>query len=125
MHKTLAILFCLSCYATAYMSNSLLGAGMWFYIIVFTGSFVAASQFIQKLRAAGVVFAVLLSVVSLLSVALGLVASTVGSSSKNDTETHLLLAFFALIAIFGFSLSRAHKRLGEQTTENSISTTDE
>ena len=120
MNKTLSILFCLSCFATAYQSNALLGAGMWFYIIVITGSFVAVSQFIQSLRAAGVALAMLLSVVSVLAVIFGYLASTIGGSSKTDTQAVLLLVFFGLIALFGFALVKAHRKEAKENPPESM-----
>ena len=50
MNKVVAILFAISCFATSAISNNLLGAGMWFWIIVCTGLFVAVSQFLPALR---------------------------------------------------------------------------
>ena len=62
------------------MSNSLLGAGMWFWIILVSGLFVAVSAYIPELEMLGALVARLLALGSIGAVLLGLVAVTAGGS---------------------------------------------
>ncbi len=62
------------------MSNSLLGAGMWFWIILVSGLFVAVSAYIPELEMLGAFVARLLALGSIGAVLLGLVAVTAGGS---------------------------------------------
>jgi hypothetical protein len=66
--------------ATALMSNSLLGAGMWFWIILVSGLFVAVSAYIPELEMLGAFVARLLALGSIGAVLLGLVAVTADGS---------------------------------------------
>jgi len=109
MNKVIAVLFAVSCAATAYFSASILGPGMWFWIIIGTGIFVVISQLltdIPLLVKLGSVLAGLLSFVSICAVALGLLAATIGGSFHLDDREAALLFFFFLIAVFGFILAR-------------------
>ena len=110
MNKFIAVLFALSCFATAAQSSAIMGAGNWFWIIIVTGALVMLSQFIPKLAGAGSGIALLLSLISICAVLLGLVAATIGGSFKLDNNEALLLFSFALIAIFGFTLAIIHKK---------------
>ncbi|BFM14101.1 hypothetical protein R50073_02840 [Maricurvus nonylphenolicus] len=80
MQKIIGALFALCCFSTAAVSNSLMGAGMWFWIITGAGVFVVASQYIPQLQNVGVACAACLSVVSVGAVLMGLVAATIGGS---------------------------------------------
>ena len=111
MNKVIAILFAISCIATSVVSGNLLGIGMWFWIIIATGSFVAISQFLPKIRGLGAAVAGLLGVISIGAVFLGLVAATIGGSFKLDDNQSLLLFLFFLIAVFGFTLISINKKL--------------
>jgi vacuolar-type H+-ATPase subunit I/STV1 len=62
------------------MSNSLLGAGMWFWIILVSGLFVAVSAYIPELEMLGTFVARLLALGSIGAVLLGLVAVTADGS---------------------------------------------
>lgn len=110
MNKTIAILFAVSCFATSALSNSIMGPGMWFWIIIITGVFVALSQFFPKIRVFGAGIAGLLGIVSIFAVLLGLVAATIGGSFKLDTDEALLLFSFFLIAVFGITLVRVNRK---------------
>ena len=83
---------------------------MWFWIIIVTGAFVAASQFHQSLISFGSIAAGLLGVISILAVLLGLLAATIGGSFKLDGRESLLLFSFFLITVFGFILIRVNRR---------------
>ena len=62
------------------MSNSLLGAGMWFWIILVSGLFVAVSAYIPELEMLGTFVARLLALGSIGAVLLGLGAVTADGS---------------------------------------------
>ena len=62
------------------MSNSLLGAGMWFWIILVSGLFVAVSAYIPELEMLGAFVARLLALGYIGAVLLGLVAVTADGS---------------------------------------------
>lgn len=110
MNKFIAILFACSCFIASYISVTILGIGTWFWIIIATGAFVAASQFHQSLLGLGSIAAGLLGVLSILAVLLGLLAATIGGSFKlDDSESFLLFSFF-LIAVFGFTLIWVNRR---------------
>lgn len=110
MHKTLGVLFAITCFATAGVSASLMGAGMWFWIIIASGTFVAVSQFYPVIRGAGSGLAVLLGIVSICAVALGLLASTIGGSFRLDDQLAILLLLFFVIFILGLVLGSMFKR---------------
>ena len=119
MNKILGIFFTISCLATAAASNSLLGVGMWFWIILTTGFFVGASQFIPALSPFGAAAASLLSVLSVCAVVLTLLAATIGGSFElNGGETFLVFGF-SMIAISGFLVARINKKAAAQATEQS------
>ena len=109
LNKTLGVFFAISCFATSGLSGSMLGVGMWFWIIVATGFFVAISQFVPILRGIGTVAASVLGVIAILAAlaALLVVMSFGGSGASN--EDILLILGFVMIAVFGFSLVRINK----------------
>jgi len=104
LRKTISILFALLCLGTAALSNSILGPGMWFWIIIVAGIFVGISQFFPGFQSAGSLMAGLLSVVSVCAVLLGLLAATVGGSFRLDDNEAFLFMLFALVAASGFAL---------------------
>ncbi|WP_413698928.1 hypothetical protein ACLKMH_15325 [Psychromonas sp. KJ10-10] len=72
MNKVIGILFAITCFATSTLSANMLGIGMWFWVILIVGAFVAISQFFPVLRGAGSGIALLMSGISLLAVLFGL-----------------------------------------------------
>lgn len=110
MNKIIAILFAITCFATSILSNSIMGAGLWFWVILSTGLVVVASQHIESLRGVGSLFAVLLSFISVFAVLFGLVAATIGGSFHLDDNEALLLFLFFIIAILGFALGIIYKK---------------
>lgn len=110
MNKIVAILFAIACFATSAVSGSILGVGMWFWIIIATGVFVAVSQFVPMLRGLGSVAALLLGVISVCAVGLTLLVATTGGSFKLDNKEALLVFTFFMIAVLGFSLVGINKR---------------
>ncbi len=110
MNKFIGILFAIACIATAAVSNSMMGAGLWFWIIIATGFIVAISQFFPLLRGIGSGLAFILSVFSLIAILLGLLAATIGGSFNMDSSTALLLFLFLVIAVLGFIVSSLYTR---------------
>jgi hypothetical protein len=110
MNKIIAILFALTCFATSALSNSIMGAGMWFWVIIVAGAFVAVSQFYPLLRGAGAGLAMLLAAISFLAVLLGLLVATVGGSFKMDGSSAGLLVLFFISGVLGVTLGVIHKR---------------
>ena len=110
MEKIISILFMLFCFATALISNSLLGAGMWFWIILLSGLFVGVSAYIPDLAMMGAFIAGLLALVSIGAVLLGLVAATIGGSFRLEGDEAMLLASFFCIALSGLILVVLCKR---------------
>ena len=104
MQKVISILFFLSCFATSWVSSSMLGVGMWFWIIIASGIFVGVSSFIPLIETLGAAVASLLATISVLAVLLGLLASTIGDSSDFGDGTGLLLFLFAMIAVMALFL---------------------
>lgn len=105
MNKILAVLFAISCFATSAVSNSIMGVGMWFWIIIATGIIVAASQFLPVLGELGRGVAMILAVLSVCAVLLTFLAATIGGSFELGGSETLLVISFTMIAIFGFSLT--------------------
>lgn len=110
MYKVVGIFFALACFSTSALSNSIMGAGMWFWIILATGAFVAVSQFIPILRGPGAGIAGLLSIISVCAVLFGLVAATIGGSFRLETNEALLLFLFFVVAVLGLTLAISFKR---------------
>lgn len=110
MHKSVSLLFGFSCLATALQSNSILGAGMWFWIILLSGLFVAVSAHQPKIASIGAAFAAILVLISIGAVLLGLVAASAGGSFRLQSNEALLLFFFGLIIVFGVMVVYANKR---------------
>ncbi|WP_286266851.1 hypothetical protein [Thalassotalea atypica] len=108
--KITSIVFSLLCLATALVSNTIMGAGMWFWVIVIIGIIVFISAFITKLNIVGVILAGLLSIVSVCAVLLGLLAATIGGSFKLGHLEGLLLVLFALVAITGAIIITLNKK---------------
>ncbi len=88
----------------------MLGVGMWFWIIIASGIFVAISQFFSKTQGFGAIVAALIGVISIVAVLLGLLAATVGGSFNSDDDGLLLLLSFFLIAVLGFTLAKINKK---------------
>lgn len=109
MNKVVAILFAVSCLGTSAVSSSLLGVGMWFWIIIAAGIFVAVSQFLSILSKLGSAVASILGIISVCAVVLTLLASTIGGSSGLGGSETLLVFGFTMIAVTGFSLARLNK----------------
>lgn len=110
MHKFIGALFAIACIATAAASNSIMGAGLWFWVIIISGIIVAASQFFPMLRGLGSGLAFILSVLSVLAILLGMLGATVGGSFNMDGSTALLLFLFFVIAALGFVVSGLYNR---------------
>ena len=109
MNKVVGILYAISCFVTSWTSGGMLGVGMWFWIIIASGVFVAFSQYFPMIRGLGTVLAGLIGIVSIVAVLLGLMVATVGGSFKLDGDEVLLLLSFFFIAVFGFTLVRINK----------------
>ena len=99
----------MACFATSAVSSSIMGAGMWFWLIIIVGSFVAVSQFYSKLRGAGAGLALSLSMLSVCAVVLGVLAATIGGSFRMDESTSLLMFLFCIVAVLGVLLAVLHK----------------
>ena len=110
MHKVISTIVAILAYLTAAQSGSILGVGMWFWIIIAAGTFVGISQYSPPLRNLGSAVAGLLSTISLCAVALGLIAATIGGSFRLGDDEGLLLFLFGLIVIFGFTLVFINKK---------------
>lgn len=110
MHKFMGVLFALACFATSAMSNSIMGAGFWFWVIIATGCIVAYSQFSPRLRGLGSGLALLLSFLSILTIVLAMVAATIGGSFKMDDSFGLLLFLFSVVAVLGFVVAILYKK---------------
>lgn len=113
-NKTIALLFAASCLSAAIASNSLLGVGIWFWIILASGVFVAASQFLPVLNALGAAVASSLATISVIAVLLTLLAATIGGSFELGTRETLLVFSFVMIAVFGFILAALVRRKHKQ-----------
>lgn len=105
MDKFFAYFFAFSCFGTAAISQSIMGAGMWFWLIISAGFFVIISQYYQALKMPGAGIALLASLLSIAAITLGLLAATIGGSFRLETQEALLLFLFFLMAISGFTLS--------------------
>jgi hypothetical protein len=110
MNIVFAVVFAITCFATATVSNSIMGAGIWFWVIIATGAFVGVSQFIPSLQGAGAGLAGLLAILSICAVLLGLLAATVGGSFRLNESEALLLFLFFIIAVLGLTLASMHKK---------------
>ena len=110
MSKIVAVVFAMSCLLTSYTSATILGVGLWFWIIAATGLFVVASQFVPVLRGVGSAAALLLAVISVLAVVLTLLAATIGGTFKLDNREAVLVFGFFVIAVSGFLLARVNKK---------------
>ena len=110
MNKILGVFFAISCFVTSGLSGSMLGVGMWFWIIVAAGFFVPISQFVPSLLGIGTVAASILGVIAMLAALLALfVVMTLGGSGPSDEDILLILGF-VMIAVFGFSLARVNRK---------------
>jgi len=114
MSKLFSLLFALACLSTSIVSASIVGAGLWFWVIIFVGVFVAISQCMSNaplmLKGAGAGLALLLSFISIAAILLGLLAGAIGGAFSLDASEALLLFLFFLIAVFGFIVAIRHKR---------------
>tara|TARA_R110001583_G_scaffold22377_5_gene83983 strand:+ start:16810 stop:17169 length:360 start_codon:yes stop_codon:yes gene_type:complete len=110
MNKVIGIIFAIVCISASAFSSSILGIGMWFWIIIGIGMFVGFSQFFPLLKRTGSGLAILSSVISLLTVLLGLLAATVGGSFNMDNQSAILLLLFFMIAILGGTLGIINKK---------------
>ena len=110
MNKIIGISFAIVCFSASALSSNIIGAGMWFWIIIITGLFVAISQYYPRLRGIGSGLAVLLSIISIIAVGLGLLASTIGGSFNIDDSFVLLLFLFFVIFALGIVLGSMYKR---------------
>jgi hypothetical protein len=88
----------------------MMGPGMWYWVILITGLFVAVSQYYPRLRGLGSGLAMLLSILSFCAVGLGLIASTIGGSFKIDANLATLLLLFFIIFILGLMLGSLYKK---------------
>ena len=121
MNKVLGVLFAFFCFASAAVSNSLMGPGFWFWLIIATGLFVGISQFYPWLRGAGAGLSFLLALILFAGIALSLLAATIGGSFKLEDSFAFLLFLFFITAILGLSLASNFKRFiqsGNQAADN-------
>tara|TARA_B110000444_G_C18841952_1_gene599495 strand:- start:1365 stop:1727 length:363 start_codon:yes stop_codon:yes gene_type:complete len=110
MNKFVGALFALTCFATSALSSSIMGAGLWFWVIVASGLLVAICQWFPMLQSLAAGVALLLSTLSIIAVLLGLLASTIGGSFNIDGSSALLLFLFFIIAVLGFVVSSIYRR---------------
>lgn len=110
--------FGISCIAAVGLGISIFGPGMWGWIFLALGIFVAASPYIPRLQPAARGVALTAAVIALLGVVLGLLASTMGGSFRLPGEQAFLLFLMCLIGVFGIAYSRA------RLPEDQISRTD-
>tara|TARA_B110000858_G_scaffold198436_1_gene264957 strand:- start:2909 stop:3271 length:363 start_codon:yes stop_codon:yes gene_type:complete len=119
MNKFVGILFAITCFATSALSSSIMGAGLWFWVIIASGLIVAVCQWFPMLQSLAAGVALLLSTLSILAVLLGLLASTIGGSFNIDGSSALLLFLFFVIAVLGFVISSLYRRSMRSNGENS------
>ena len=118
MNKLIGVLFAITCFATSALSNSIMGAGIWFWVIIASGLLVAVCQWFPMLQSLAAGVALLLSTLSVLAVLLGLLASTIGGSFNIDDSSALLLFLFFVIAVLGFVVSSIYRRSVRSIGEN-------
>ena len=117
MNKVMALLFALACLGTATVSSRLLGVGMWFWVFLVSGGMVFVFQFISSLIPVARVIALFMVIISVASIALTLLASTIGGSSGMGEQETLLVLGFVGMALFGFILARVTKPKVKQSYE--------
>ena len=110
MNKAIGVFFALACLATSAQSNSMMGAGFWFWTIVVAGLIVATSQFFPQLKGPESGLALLLGIISICTTLFDMLAATIGGSFKMDDSSALLLFLFVIIAVLGFTLAIMYKR---------------
>jgi len=113
-----SIIFALACIAAAYLSGRILGPGMWGWLMLGGGIFVAISPHLGPLREPGRVIATIAGILSTLAAVLTLLAATIGGSFKLPPDEAQLVTAFVIIAIAGFFRSRARSKPVADTTEN-------
>jgi len=110
MNKFLGFVFAITCFSTSALSNSIMGAGMWFWVIIAVGLFVPISQYFPKLREPGAVAACILGCISICAVLFGLVAATIGGSFRLEDREALLLFLFFIIGVIGITMAILDKK---------------
>jgi hypothetical protein len=103
----ISAVFALACACTSVLSASILGLGVWGWLTIFGGLFVGVSPYISSIQAAGRAIALVMAILSLLAVALGLLAATVGGSFRLPSDQALLFALFGMIGISSIVYSRS------------------
>ena len=103
-------IFALSCVTAAFLSSSILGPGLWAWMMLGTGLAVAASPYFYNWQAVGGVIALIAAALALIATLLGLLAATIGGSFNLPADQALLLVLFLLIGISGIVLFRALQR---------------
>lgn len=105
-----SVVFAIACTGAAFLSARILGPGMWGWIMLGGGLFVAASAHIPILAVPGRTVGMLAGVLGLLAVGLGLLAATIGGGFKLPGDQGLLLATIFVIAVSGILYSRSKPR---------------
>lgn len=108
-------LFGITCIAAFGLGTYIFGPGMWGWIFLALGVFVAASPYLPRIQPAARGIALTAAVIALLGVVLGLLASTIGGSFRLPGEQALLLFLMSLIGVFGIAYSRARSREDRST----------
>ena len=117
VNSFIAIFFMFACCGTALVSGTIWGPGPWGTMFALSGLFVFVSRAytVLDLFARGV--AGLTALISILSLLLGLVASTIGGSFRVDQPTLLLFIGLFFMFLFGliFALIRDPKSKAKAT----------
>ncbi|NNL99294.1 MAG: hypothetical protein HKO62_01000 [Gammaproteobacteria bacterium] len=103
-------IFMLGCIGTFWQSATLLGFGMWGWIILGAGVLVGISPHLPSMRANARAVALILVMLSCIALPLALLAAGTGGAFKLSTDEILLLLGFAMIAVSGIAVARATRR---------------
>jgi hypothetical protein len=98
----------------------MMGAGLWFWVIISIGCITATCQFLPRCRGVGAGLALLLSIISVCAILLGMLAATIGGSFNMDGSSALLLFLFFLVAVLGFVLASLYKKSIRSSDKDSV-----
>ncbi len=118
LNSFVAILFMFACCGTALVSATIWGPGLWGTMFAVSGLFVFVSRAYLALDLFARGIAGLIALISILSLLLGLIASTIGGSFRIDQPT--LLLFIGLFFMFSFGLIFALMRDSKNKSKASL-----
>ena len=102
------VVFSAACVSAAFLSFSVLGGGMWAYVLIAAGLLSVVSPYFTPIQPAVGSLAMVGGVLALVASLLGCLAATIGGSFRLPGDQALLLLLLAIIGVTGIVIGKVY-----------------